>query len=567
MRRNSAFLPVAAACLAVLPAALDGQVHRVKDTVHNLSASGPGRVRAASETEVCIFCHTPHGSSGVEPLWNRSLPVGPYQIYQSSSLKAKVGQPTGASKLCLSCHDGTIALGSVLSRPQPIVMAGADRMPPGRTNLGTDLTDDHPISFAYATSLTGGNPDLVAPAAIPPPVSLDKNGEVQCTSCHDAHDDGYGMFLVRANDRSALCTSCHRIPPWPTGAHATSAGPVSGTAAARIAAPATTVADNACGSCHRPHGAPGKPWLLDGPNINSTCQGCHDGTVSARSIKGEIVKLSNHGIDVDSTPGSPGGPYLEGDRVTCGDCHDPHAAGSPENLSPGVPASLARVAGVNLAGASVALLTRPEDLCFRCHGDGPARVPILLTRSITQPNIRLQFQPNNPSFHPVGNPGANPLVPSLLPPLTVASMISCVDCHDADDSRRVGRSGPAGPHGSIYRPLLVRRYDTMDFSVESPAAFDLCYKCHQRDSILRDDSFKEHRKHVADERTPCSACHDPHGIYSGQGTSRKNAHLINFDRSIVFPSRSGRLEYASFGGGHGQCYLTCHGENHDPETY
>ena len=88
---------------------------------------------------------------------NRSVPAGAYVIYRSSSLRANVGQPTWTSKLCLSCHDGTIALGSVLSRPSPITFAGGgDRIPPGSTNLGTDLSDDHPISFVYPSSSPGG---------------------------------------------------------------------------------------------------------------------------------------------------------------------------------------------------------------------------------------------------------------------------------------------------------------------------------------------------------------------------------------------------------------------------
>ncbi|MEK7757632.1 MAG: hypothetical protein AAB385_10520, partial [Planctomycetota bacterium] len=42
---------------------------RVSETVHNLSASGPGRIRAPSESQVCIFCHAPHNTGGVRPLW------------------------------------------------------------------------------------------------------------------------------------------------------------------------------------------------------------------------------------------------------------------------------------------------------------------------------------------------------------------------------------------------------------------------------------------------------------------------------------------------------------------
>ncbi|MFQ5494707.1 MAG: hypothetical protein ACE5EX_04940, partial [Phycisphaerae bacterium] len=83
---------------------------RVADTVHNLSVAGPGSVRAQSEQEICVFCHAPHNTGPMRPLWNRDVSPASYQIYQSSTLDASPGQPTGSSKLCLSCHDGTIAL-------------------------------------------------------------------------------------------------------------------------------------------------------------------------------------------------------------------------------------------------------------------------------------------------------------------------------------------------------------------------------------------------------------------------------------------------------------------------
>jgi len=124
-------------CLWLIPmlvctAPAPGQGESVIDTTHNLSVSGPGSIRAASEQQVCVFCHTPHRSSPLQPLWNRSMPVTPYTVYTSSSLNAEPDQPTGASKMCLSCHDGTIALGSVLSRGQIIQMAGGiTTLPPG----------------------------------------------------------------------------------------------------------------------------------------------------------------------------------------------------------------------------------------------------------------------------------------------------------------------------------------------------------------------------------------------------------------------------------------------------
>src|SRR3982750_3297676 len=108
--------------LSALPAL--AQQTSVVNSAHNLSASGPGAIRATSEQEICIFCHTPHRASAIQPLWNRNTPVNAYRVYSSNTLQGVPGQPTGSSKLCLSCHDGTIALGSVLSRDQSIAMAG-----------------------------------------------------------------------------------------------------------------------------------------------------------------------------------------------------------------------------------------------------------------------------------------------------------------------------------------------------------------------------------------------------------------------------------------------------------
>jgi hypothetical protein len=124
-----------------------------------------------------------------------------------------------------------------------------------------------------------------------------------------------------------------------------------------------------------------------------------------------------------------------------------------------------------------------------------------------------------------------------------------------------------GPHGSIYYPLLAYNYQTDDFTIESEFAYELCYSCHSRNSILNDESFPKHEEHLK-ESIPCSACHDPHGISSAQGSTANNSHLINFDISIVAPDpQTGRLEFVDLGEKKGQCFLTCHGEDHSPESY
>ena len=121
---------------------------------HNLSTSGPGPVKAQATSEICIFCHTPHNANPVTPLWSQALSSASYTSYASSTMNATVGVPQGSSKLCLSCHDGTVALGNIAGSGQ-LPMTG---LPTGKltgaSSLGTNLGDDHPISFVPVTGST-----------------------------------------------------------------------------------------------------------------------------------------------------------------------------------------------------------------------------------------------------------------------------------------------------------------------------------------------------------------------------------------------------------------------------
>jgi hypothetical protein len=113
----------------------------------------------------------------------------------------------------------------------------------------------------------------------------------------------------------------------------------------------------------------------------------------------------------------------------------------------------------------------------------------------------------------------------------------------------------------------VENYTTRDFTSESAYAYALCYDCHNRNSILADESFPLHSEHLA-EQIPCSACHDAHGISSGQGSTENNTHLMNFDRVIVGPNDKGFLEFIDGGARFsGECSVQCHGVNHDRVVY
>jgi predicted CXXCH cytochrome family protein len=532
---------------------------------HNLSVSGTGTVKATSETEICLFCHTPHNSRPVAPLWNRNDPGLTYTLYTSSMLNALPGQPDGTSILCLSCHDGTVALGSVLSRPTTINMSTGTFMPAGVSNLTKNLRNDHPVSFIYDAALAAADGQLRDPSTIPPPVEL-KSGKVQCTSCHDPHKNIYSDFLVATSQNSNLCNSCHQRTYWTASSHNTSTKTWNGTGPdpwPYTQPTMTTVAQNACESCHNPHNGASNIMLLKYQAEESNCLDCHSGSVAAKNIATQFAKTYKHNITgyanihlANETA------QVTSMHVECVDCHNPHAAKNQAATAPAVNGFLAGVKGINQSGVAVDPAINSFEICYRCHAGSAGAPASTIPRVIVQNNTRLEFAPGNPSYHSVAAAGVNPNVPSLISPWTTSSRMYCTDCHASD-----GTGSPAGPHGSIYPRILKLQYLTADNTNESAAAYALCYSCHSRTSILGDNSFKEHSKHIVGERTPCITCHDAHGISSTQGNSTNNSNLINFWTTIVTNSSGGIRRFDDQGLYTGRCYLTCHGENHNPLNY
>ncbi|HJZ76750.1 MAG TPA: cytochrome c3 family protein [Vicinamibacterales bacterium] len=559
---------------------------------HNLSVNGTGTVRSTGTTEICIFCHAPHNTDPAPPLWNHMQSGTTYTPYTSTTMAATPGAPTGSAKLCLSCHDGTVAVGATVSRGLQS-MAGVDASGhmTGAAVLGSNLSDDHPISFVPVTG-----PQIVNPPA-GDPVKLDVHGELQCRSCHDPHkqevDAVVKKFLVKDNASSALCLTCHQKTFWSTtpASHRTSTK--SYTAAQGAHTGYTTVASNGCESCHKPHSATSASRMLKDLE-EKTCDVCHGpNAVASTNIAAEFNKTYAHPVyritpsvhdASESTTGATRLPETSAAaprHAECADCHNPHAAHANATVAPKGSGKLAGVWGIDATGVRVDPGGAPPsvnqyEICFKCHADSANRPqpngpdPPYAARVATQFNKRLQFDLANPSFHPVEGPGRGSFVPSLVSPWTTSSIVFCTDCHGNDsgpDAPTPG-AGPAGLHGSTFKHLLVARYDMDNGSqVESAATYALCYKCHSRTSILGNASFTQHSRHLQNASAPCSLCHDPHGISSAQGNSTNNAHLINFDTRFVSPNSSGIRRYESTGQGHGRCYLLCHGQDHNPRTY
>ncbi len=564
---------------AVGPAHASNRGANVADTPHNLSAGGKGApdkghtpmYQSTKEERICIFCHAPHHANAEGPLWSRQLStITAYIPYGSTTLKAKPGQPKGASRLCLSCHDGTVALGALtgtynLDGGMPkMVTDTADTDPAKKTNLGWDLSDDHPISFPYAYEPGAEleNPQLLAAKGI----RLSDGLYLECTSCHDPHNNVNDNFTVinnipRENSGTPLCIACHRKAGWdlPDSTHQTG-----GT---RDAVNGANVSKSGCINCHFPHSAPGAVHLLKSAVPSENCfhrdgsGTCHNGSNSDGDILSLFKKPYTH-----SVPVAVGGGHVENEplpakvkHVECVDCHNPHQAGYqgvplgspnpallPAATPPEINGALRGVRGVDESGKTeVTPATAEYQVCFKCHAYTNAIFKKFIDRPVRQTDEldeSLRFAAGNMSYHPVigSRQGAGRSL--LLQYRTTMTRIYCCNCHSP--------MGADEPH-----MLTGKNSETYP---SSDKTYPLCFSCHDQDYLLNPmrppnaPSVALHKAHVLDhpgKEAPCSACHDPHGVAT-------NPHLINFDTRYA----GAAAVYSA-----GSCSVSCHATN--PRSY
>jgi Zn-finger protein len=193
-------------------------------------------LETAKDTEgrVCAFCHTPHhaildNTATYLPLWSHNLTTQrTFNPYVSDTLNATIVDPlSGPSLLCMSCHDGVIAVDQHYGGPNTGAKLADDIFNGTAVGLKnaageTELANDHPIGFVYADART----DEGANSGLKDPVSILANGKsindqltagvMTCATCHDVHNKdnvaqkgASNYFLMGNQDGSAFCLGCH----------------------------------------------------------------------------------------------------------------------------------------------------------------------------------------------------------------------------------------------------------------------------------------------------------------------------------------------------------------------
>ena len=251
---------------ALLLAFSFGAQAQISGSKHDLTSTGGAGNKvsgtgANGDPQICVFCHTPHASNTnlAAPLWNKAVSGSVLTTYSQTSSSTMDGTVTtgGVSLACLSCHDGSQSMDVLINVPGSGGVSAGARAYNGAgytwsatadakivqtsvANLGTDLTNDHPIQVPYCgggMTLSGGVGVLTncADGDFKQPVTMasdtiayfdgnanskrDKNDIqlytrsggyfVECGSCHDPHNTGNGTFLRKSNAASAVCLTCH----------------------------------------------------------------------------------------------------------------------------------------------------------------------------------------------------------------------------------------------------------------------------------------------------------------------------------------------------------------------
>lgn len=216
-----------------------------------------GRASTGNGTAIglCSFCHTPHKAKSTLLLWNHTLSANTFQwdvaaTTSGTKLPGFTGNAyNGPSAKCLSCHDGSVAIGDVgwfdeKAQVLNTFQIGKDNDTTKQVGKGGNLGGTHPVAIPYPLmgspgvyngSTTGAqlaSDDFVADpsqnnirlysdvggGAIVGKAQVGSSG-IECSSCHDPHnkaatDDKFLRGKMAGNTAGGadgyICLACHK---------------------------------------------------------------------------------------------------------------------------------------------------------------------------------------------------------------------------------------------------------------------------------------------------------------------------------------------------------------------
>lgn len=367
---------------------------------------------------------------------------------------------------------------------------------------------------------------------------------------------------------------------------------------------------DSCSACHYSHAASG-PELRETWPEEASCFSCHGSNGPGTNVQLAFVNYINTSTrffthDVMYTNnihhlGQTGGADFGGGNrhVECEDCHDPHYAGGGSASAPNLPPQMAGVSGVNplwIGAGSPSSYDWQADasgeyqVCFKCHSsftnlptyqpDGWNGIAFianglrkltstLASQVLDSRDMAKEFNPAQASFHPVAAIGRNQNIPanSFVNGWSQSSMVYCTDCH----SNPAATAGDSGAHGSPQLHLLngTSNYSTVIriSSQPVPTSGEVCFQCHNYQTYVtgqdQSTNFVHHAKHMNNDLgVTCYTCHDSHGS--------EQQHLINMDASMM-TFLNGRNSQTSWyydpTTQRAGCFVSCHGETHNPKEY
>ncbi len=412
-----------------------------------------------------------------------------------------------------------------------------------------------------------------------------------------------------------------------------------------------SMATDKCAICHRGHSAKASNLTKQSGSQSALCYACHNGLGAQSNVEAQfkdplvpqnndttrmyyrhdtVGAIAHSAGNSDEGDGSGAGSEFRGvsnRHSECVDCHNPHQANGTDGTTTatGVTASgrLAGASGVSVvngaAGTSPAYtlldgkspttsITREYQLCFKCHS---GFTTLSSNAGFVPSRYRLdkgiEFNPNNPSFHPVEAAGKN-RSPKMIASLAgtspykiwnfnIDSTIRCVNCHASSTKYNLvtppSANGDLPMHTSKNPGILLQNYRNRLLKPQNQsyqdADFALCYMCHSNTPFKNETTtatnFGLHGKHLTrltgegsantliDQpgagggNAICAECH-----FRQHSTSFKDTtapQTIPGSRLVSFaPNVTGQRKWAPGTTlGQGSCTLTCHGKSHSGDGY